>query len=79
VDIRVDALRGTHRDERGAANYKRALALRETVKDTREIARQLGLHQSDVYRMFQKGYVPHETGARYFSQFKRDAEWFTSL
>lgn len=79
LNIRVDALRGTHRDERGAANYKRALALRETVKDTREIARQLGLHQSDVYRMFQRGYVPHETGARYFSDFERGPEWFAAL
>ena len=79
LNIRVDALRGTHKDERGIANYKRVMELATTVSDKRTIAKQLDLHESDVYRMFQKGFAPHETGARYFSDFERGPEWFAAL
>lgn len=55
------------------------MELAKTVSDKRAIAKQLDLHESDVYRMFQKGFVPHETGARYFSDFERGPEWFAAL
>lgn len=79
LNIRVDALRGTHRDERGAANYKRVMELASSAPNKRAIAKELGLHESDVYRMLQKGFAPHETGARYFSDFERGPDWFAAL
>lgn len=77
LNIRSDELRGTHYDEKGAQDFAKVQALAHLPQ--REIAASTGLHQSAVSRMLKPGYKPHETGARYFSQFERDAEWFTSL
>ena len=77
LNIRVDALRGSHYDEKGIADFAKVQELKHLPRP--EIAKATGLQVSAVYRMLQPGYKPYETGARYFSQFERDAEWFTSL
>jgi len=77
LNIRVDALRGTHYDEKGISDFAKVQAMKHLPKS--EIVKATGLHQSAVYRMLQSGYKPHETGARYFSDFERGPEWFAAL
>jgi len=77
LNIRVDALRGTHYDEKGIRDFAKVQELAHLPRP--EIASQTGLQLSTVYRMLQNGYKPHETGARYFSDFERSHEWFAAL
>lgn len=77
LNIRVDALRGTHYDEKGISDFAKVQSMKHLSKS--EISKALGLHYSAVARMLQPGYKPHETGARYFSDFERGPEWFTAL
>ncbi len=78
LNIRIDSLRGSYYDEDGIATYKKAILLKESHTQT-EIADKLGKHVSVINRMFKKGYSPHKTKARYFSDFNRNKEWFLSL
>jgi hypothetical protein len=77
LNIRVDALRGSYYDEKGISDFAKVQELKHFPRP--QIAQATGLHISAVYRMLQDGYKPHETGARYFSNFERDAEWFAAL
>jgi hypothetical protein len=78
INIRPDELKGTHYDELGIQNYRMALSLKETHNHL-EIAKKIGIHVSQVYRMLQEGYKPYETSARYFSDFERTREWFSGI
>lgn len=79
INIRADALRGTHRDEKGIANYAKLKTMELEGLSKSEMAKQTGLNLAQVYRMLKEDYKPHETGARYFSDFERPAEWFLAL
>lgn len=78
INVRVDSLRGTYYDEKGIIDYKRVLELRGAASQT-EIAKKLNLHVAQVNRMLKEGYVPYETGARYFSHFEREPSWFLAI
>ena len=78
INIRVDSMRGSYYDEDGAATHKLVQELIETHSQT-EIARKLKKHVSVINRMCKTGYKPHQTNARYLSDFARDAEWISKL
>ena len=79
INIRVDALRGSYYDEKGLQDYHTALDLSKIIKSQTEIAKKMGISISQVNRYLKKGYKPHLTDARYFSDFIRSAEWFENL
>ena len=78
INIRVDSMRGKYYDEDGIATYEKVMEMIKTQTQT-EIARELGKHVSVINRMCKDGYEPHQTNARYFSDFTRDNKWFMSL
>ena len=79
INIRADSLRGTYRDEKGIANYAKLKAMELEGLSKAEMAKQTGLNLAQVYRMLKEGHKPHETSARYFSDFERSADWFHTL
>ena len=79
IALRADAARGSHRDEKGIADYKIVSELHKTIKNQSEISRRTGIAVATVNRMLSEGYEPFETGARYFSDILRSAEWFVNL
>jgi hypothetical protein len=79
LNLRVDALRGSYYDEKGIKDYARIIELSKTISNQSEIARQVGIHVSQVSRMLMPEYSPFETGARYFSDIERTAEWFDDI
>ena len=80
INIRVDGLRGTHYDEDGVATHAKAWELFNSgMTNKSEIARNLGKQTAVIHRMLSPSYVPHQTGARYFSDFERTHEWFQNL
>jgi hypothetical protein len=76
MNFRVDSLRGTYYDEKGVVDYNRCIELYNSIKNKSEIARKLSLEIATVHRYLSDGFAPHITNARYFSDIKRDAEWF---
>jgi len=79
INIRADALRGTHRDERGIKDYEIVKEMNKTIKSQSEIARKTGISVSTVNRMLMDGFEPYKTSARYFSDFDRDYDWFMKI
>ena len=77
LNIRVDALRGTHYDEKGIKDHATVMALSHLTGT--EISKQTGIPRDMIYRMRKPSYKPHETGARYFSDFERGPDWFAAL
>lgn len=78
INIRADELRGTYHDEKGVLDYEKVLALKGTMNN-REIAKVVGISNSTVGRMLKPEYKPFKTGARYFSDFIRERDWFNDL
>lgn len=80
INIRADELRGTYYDEDGLATHKKAWELFNSgVTNKSEIARSLNKQVAVIHRMLKPEYTPHQTGARYFSDFVRTHEWFQNL
>ena len=79
INIRAESLRGTHRDERGIANHARLKAMEAEGVSKSVMAKETGLNLAQVYRILKDDHQPHETNARYFSDFERDPNWFTGL
>jgi len=77
VNFRVDKLRGSYYDEKGYADYLECIELKD--KPQKDIAEHLGIHISQVSRYLAKGFKPHLTNAKYFSEIIRDASWFKCL
>lgn len=78
LNIRVDSLRGTHHDEQGIIAHANVVELSKT-HTKKQIAEKLGINLSAAYRMLDKNFKPFESGARYFSDFQRDKEWFYEI
>ena len=76
MNFRVDSLRGSYYDEKGVIDYNKCIELHKSIKNKSEIARQLDLDVAAVHRYLVDGYTPYVTNARYFSDIKRDKEWF---
>lgn len=81
VNFRVDALRGTYRDEKALNDYKRVRELKdkEPQLTQREISKKLGINYAMVNRCLGKNYKPFIKSANYFSDIIRTAEWFNSI
>jgi len=78
LNIRVDSLKGEYYDEKGIRDYEKVKELHKTESNQSEIARELGLHHAQVWRMLKKDHTPFQTNARYFSDFVRSKDWFTN-
>ena len=79
INIRVDELKGSYRDEKGLCDYEKAKELNKTIKNKSEIARILNIGVASVQRYLSEGWKPFETNARYFSDFIRNKEWFYGI
>lgn len=76
INLRVDKFRGEYYDEQGLKNYKDVQRLKEKGMRGIDIARELDMDHSPVYRMMKDDYEPHITDAKYFSDIEREPEWF---
>lgn len=77
INIRVDSLRGKYHDEKGVSDYQKVLSLSHLPR--KEIAGICGLQLATVYKMLKPGFKPFQTGARYFSDFERERDWFLHI
>ena len=76
INIRVDELKGSYRDEKGIQDFEKIKELNKTIKNQSEISRITGISIATVNRYLSEGWKPFETKARYFSDFIRNKEWF---
>lgn len=79
INIRVDSLRGSYYDEKGMADYKDVMRLKDQGITQTEASKECGLAVATINRMWQDGYIPFKTTARYWSDYKRDKTWFNDL
>ena len=79
INIRVDSLRGSYYDEKGQKDFELILDLYKTIKNQSEISRITGIAQATVNRYLQPNWKVYQSKARYFSDFKRDKNWFYGI
>ena len=79
LNIRVDSLKGSYYDEKGIRDYIEVNAEKYSKMNDSQVSRLLGLHVSAVNRMRKIGYKPFKTSARYWSEMKKDLEWFHGI
>ena len=79
INIRVDELKGSYRDEKGIQDFEKIKELNKTIKNQSEISRITGISVATVNRYLSEGWKPFETKARYFSDFIRNKEWFYEI
>lgn len=79
INIRVDYLKGSYYDEKGIADYEKAKHLYSIFNNMSKVANKMGIHVSQVSKYLKPNYKPFRTNARYWSEFKRDKEWFLNF
>jgi DNA-binding XRE family transcriptional regulator len=79
INIRADELKGSYYDEKGILDYEKTMQLKAQGLTQTEISKEIGIAVSTVNRMWAEGYKPYLTGARYFSDFIREPEWFYGI
>lgn len=79
INLRVDANKGLHHDEKGIATHALVTELSKTISNQSEIARVTGIHVSQINRILEPNYVPYSTTARYFSDIIREKDWFLNI
>jgi len=79
LNLRVDKLRGTYYDEDGSVTFKKAIELKKSGLNNRQISKELNKHESLIGRYLKEGYKPYKTNAVYFSDLKKDKQWFQTL
>lgn len=79
LNIRVDSLKGSYYDEKGIKSYYEVNSEKYSKMNDSQVSRLLGIHVSAVNRMRKAGYKPHKTQARYWSEMKKDLEWFYGI
>ena len=85
INLRVESLRGSYYDEKGAADYiklKKEIKFCESQKlkwTMTGMAKILGIHVAQISRMLKPDFKPFKSQARYFSELKKDLEWFHGL
>lgn len=79
LNLRVDRLRGTYHDEKGIQDHEKVLRLLGEGFNQSEIHRKTGIALKIVNRMAQPNYKPHVTKATYFSDLKKEYEWFAQI
>ena len=79
INIRVDELKGSYRDEKGIQDFEKIKELNKTIKNQSEISRITGISVATVNRYLSEGWKPFETKARYFGDFIRNKEWFYEI
>jgi len=79
INLRVDGLRGSYYDEKGIRDHARIKEQLAIGMSQVQAARHVGISQATANRMAQADYVPHVTGARYFSDIYRDLRWFEAI
>ena len=78
LNIRVDSMKGSYYDEDGIATHAKVKELKNDYTQT-QIAKKLNKQVAVINRMCKEGYEPHQTNARYLSDFIRDKAWFYGL
>jgi len=78
INLRVDTLRGTYYDEKGAKDYEEVMKLKGTMTQLK-IGKQLGISNTTVSRMLKPDYEAYTTNAKYFSDIERSKEWFYEI
>ncbi len=85
LNLRVESLRGSYYDEKGAADF---LKLKERIEFYKSekikwtqtgMAGQMGLHVAQINRMLKPDFKPFQSKARYFSELKKELGWFHGL
>lgn len=76
LNLRVDSLRGTYYDEKGALDQAKAIEIFKETKSKSQVSKEIGVNVSTVCRYLKTGFKPHQTNARYFSDIERNADWF---
>ena len=82
INFRVDSLRGTYYDEKGIRDFRKLCdLLRKHGGNVKMnfLAKELNLHVSQVSRMLKDDFEPFKSKAKYFSEFKKNKEWFDGL
>lgn len=79
INLRCDKIRGNYHDEKGLVLYHKISELRNSGESQKSIAKKLNTHVSIVNRMVKDYYLPYQTKAKYFSDTKKDKEWFLTL
>lgn len=79
INIRVDSLKGSYYDEKGVKDYLEVNSEKYKGMNDSEVSRALGIHVSAVNRMRKKDFKPFKTNARYWSEMKKDLEWFYGI
>ena len=79
LNIRVDSERGNYYDEKGIQDYNKVKELLAEGKNQTEISNILNLNISTVCRYSKKDWIPYKSGARYFSDFIKDKNWFYGI
>lgn len=79
INIRIDKLKGTYYDEQGIYNHELIQRYKKIGFNQSGTAHQLKLNISTVNRMWQDGYKPFKTNARYWSDYFREVKWFKCL
>ena len=79
INLRVDGLRGEYYDEKGLADYHTLMGLKIQGRSQTEASKKTGLAIATVNRMWQDGYEPYHTKARYFSDLYKNREWFDGI
>jgi hypothetical protein len=80
INIRVDSMRGQYYDEKGASQYQQIQKIKqEGIKTRKQAAKDLCVNLSTLNRMWSEDYKPYQTNARYWSDFKREKEWFDEI
>ena len=79
INYRIDSLRGSYYDEKGIQDSMVVSSLFSSGSSRREISEKTGVAYTTISRMLQAGYHPFKTGARYFSETQRSAEWFRQI
>ena len=77
--LRVEAYRGTYHDEKGIQDHKKVIKLKQERLTAKQIALKLNLHYTAVCKMLKKTYRPFITQSKYFSDIKREKEWFNNV
>ena len=79
LNLRVDELRGTYRDEQGLNRFEKCNEFKKQGMCQSEISKILKISVSAVSRYLSDGYIPFATNAKYFSDIIRESDWFYGI
>ena len=79
INIRADELKGSYYDEKGIEDFKVVRKCLSEGLNQVQTAKKLNLAIATVNRIAQKDFKPFKSGAKYWSDFLRDENWFLNI